>query len=512
MTPASLEPGEVLAERYRVDGLLGAGGFGTVLIATDQVIGRQVALKLLSTEHLGSAETRDRFLREARVLGLLHGEHGAQIYDVGSLPDGRPFISMELLRGNDLSKELRRRGALPIGEAAQTVIEVCRGLRAAHANGIVHRDLKPQNIFWAVRADGSRQTKVLDFGIARIPSNDPLTASGAWVGTPRYMSPEQLTDPGGVDLRADIWALGVVLYELLTAKPIFDAATPAVYASKVLTDRPVPLCVRNPTLPAALEAVVDRCLQQRPEERFASVDQLAEALQPYAEAHAPESSQTTELDIPTRGSGPSVTTTATGGIVAPQATPGPVNIPPRPVPRSPSPRTTLVLSALLVAAAVWIGVTQVFSRAELPPSGSAHEPSASASATVVAFSPPASTTAAASVASAVPSVSAALTASAAASASATPTFTLPSSKPAAPAPSADADRQAAIVQACQHNADEAPRFLVVGNDGPSIMQCERLANLGCAGIKRGCRSVTDPSQLLRCSRFLGLLARDGTCR
>jgi hypothetical protein len=188
---------------------------------------------------------------------------------------------MELLRGADLHDELADHGPMPVATAVDLVLQAALGVAHAHARGIVHRDLKPRNLFLARRADGTRVVKVLDFGMARWASSE-LTASGAAIGTPRYMAPEQLRSSRAVDARADVWSLGVVLYELVTGAPIVDADTPLQFAAQLLVDPHVPLQVRRPTLPDGLARVVDRCLAKDPAARFGDLAGFAAALAEFA--------------------------------------------------------------------------------------------------------------------------------------------------------------------------------------------------------------------------------------
>jgi eukaryotic-like serine/threonine-protein kinase len=518
MTVADVPIGELLAGRYRVERVLGCGGFGAVYMATDSVIGRNVAIKVLAQQHIHSEDTKERFLREARALAVLQGEHGAQLHDVGVLADGRPFLSMEYLQGHDLQEELRKRGPLPVIQAVRTVVDVCRGLAAAHAQGIVHRDLKPQNIFWAFRPDGTHVTKLLDFGVARVAQATPLTQSGAWVGTPRFMSPEQLMSPGSVDTRADIWALGVVLYEILTAKPIFDASSAAQYASKVLTERPVPLRARMHSLDAALEAVVDRCLQQEPARRFQSVVELANALLPFSGGAAPLSSaagsspqRALALSAPPVDAASTIAGPPRAPMVAPQTTAGPLVAAPRDAPARGSMGValglggvTLGLLAIAALGAVALVMRQQERAAQLSAPPSSSPAAGSAAKPASGLYPRAEPSVAAT-----PPTSAATT-SASTNASVTSVAKEPpkgSSKPAAPSQG----ETAAIAALCYRTGYGNPYWLVPGNKGSHGEQCGRVGALGCNGVRARCAAEPVGSAGNTCSQFVAGLKTEGIC-
>ncbi len=277
-------PGEVIAAKYRIESVIGTGGMGVVMGATDVTLGRAVAIKFLSPHKLAREGARERFLREARAAAQIQSEHVVRVYEVGETALGAPFIVMEHLRGADLSDVLRRRGGLPVEEAVDYVLQTCAALGEAHARGIVHRDLKPQNLFLTQRPDGSPCVKVLDFGISKAADDTAqnLTATDMVMGTPLYMSPEQVRSLKNVDARADVWALGAILFELLTASTVFDAPSLSALCAMIATDPPVPLRARRPHAPPELEAVILRCLHKDPAGRFQNVGALAAALAPFA--------------------------------------------------------------------------------------------------------------------------------------------------------------------------------------------------------------------------------------
>ena len=281
----SLAPGTRLGDRYRIEAVIGEGGMGIVLAAFDERLARRVALKLLDPKRSASPLRCHRFLREARAVAMLESEHVVRVYDAGVFDGAGAYLAMERLEGTDLRKALRGRDRLAPDEAVEILVQTCRAVAAAHAGGIIHRDLKPANIFLVHSVDGTR-VKVLDFGISKITSEQDtessLTDTGSALGSPRYMSPEQVRDAKRVGPASDIWALGVILYELLAGTTPFVADTaPGVYA-QIIADPPPPLRDLRADVPSALEAICMRCLQKRPEHRYRDVATLARALASFA--------------------------------------------------------------------------------------------------------------------------------------------------------------------------------------------------------------------------------------
>lgn len=276
--------GDVLADKYRVVRVLGRGGMGTVVAATHLELRELRAIKLLHADLAVNAEMTERLMREARVASRLQSPHVARIFDAGRLPDGRPFIVMEHLEGQDLSA-LRKLGRRPsIEEAALHVVQACDALAEAHGMGLVHRDIKLANLM-LVPGPGTPSIKVLDFGVAKIAGEtEALTQNGQILGTPRYMAPEQMRGAHGVDGRADLWSLGVVLYVLLTDAYPHDASDALTFLTRVvvLGEPPRPPSDHRSDLPEGLEAIVLRCLERQPERRPASALDLAQALAPFA--------------------------------------------------------------------------------------------------------------------------------------------------------------------------------------------------------------------------------------
>jgi eukaryotic-like serine/threonine-protein kinase len=282
----TLREGDMLAGKYRVEKVLGEGAMGVVVAAMHVHLGERVALKFLKPELAGNQEVVARFLREAQSAVRIKGEHIARVSDVGTLESGAPYMVMEYLTGSDLGAVIEKRGKLDIPHAVDCVIQACDALAEAHSLGIVHRDLKPSNLFLTARPDGSALVKVLDFGIAKLLNSDPskpaLTANGAVIGSPVYMSPEQLLGKKTVDARSDVWQLGVILYELLTGECPFDGKTMADIMLAIGVHPAKPLRQLRPDAPAELEALVDRCLEKDAAKRLPDVAALAEGLLPFA--------------------------------------------------------------------------------------------------------------------------------------------------------------------------------------------------------------------------------------
>jgi len=269
-----LKVGAVVGGRLRIDDILGIGGMGVVVAATHLELGHQVAVKFLRDEMVEDAAIVERFVREARAVVRLHTEHVCRVLDVARLPSGAPYIVMERLYGLDLARAIVR-GPLAAGVAVDYVRQACTALAEAHGHGIVHRDLKPANLFLTQRRDGSALVKVLDFGIAKAlhDRDSGLTGTQMLIGSPGYMSPEQLDTPREVDARSDIWAVGVTLYQLLSGHLPFRAASQTELAIQVMTEPFVPL-----TAPRPLARVIARCLEKRPERRYPDVGALAAEL------------------------------------------------------------------------------------------------------------------------------------------------------------------------------------------------------------------------------------------
>lgn len=277
----------MILSKYRIDSRLGEGGMGSVFSATHLRIGNRVALKMLKPELADNPLLVERFEREARASIAIRSEHVARVLDVETLESGLPMIVMEFLDGRDLAMELEDRGSFPPEEAAAILLQACEAIAEAHSLGIVHRDLKPSNLFLTRRADGSRLVKVMDFGIAKAVSErgEPsITRTQDIVGSPLYMAPEQVRSSRDVDERADIWSLGVVLFELLSGATPFEGQNSSAVLAAVVADRPLSLQTFVGEVPQELLALLDRCLEKSPEDRYANIAELAWALRPFAPA------------------------------------------------------------------------------------------------------------------------------------------------------------------------------------------------------------------------------------
>jgi serine/threonine protein kinase len=274
--------GDVLDGKYRVERTLGVGGMGVVVAARHMELGTRVAIKFMRKERASDKVLVERFLREARAASRLRSGHTVRVFDVGRLENGSPYMVMELLSGETLATRLERQRLLPLGEAVDYVLQASEGIAEAHAQGLIHRDLKPQNLFLTKRIDGKPLVKVLDFGVAKLLSNDEdamsLTTTSVMIGSPVYMSPEQMRAASNVDGRSDIWSLGVCLYELLTGQAPFRAATHPALCSKVLYEPARPPSELRPEIPHLLDRAVLRCLEKDPANRFRDVGDFARAL------------------------------------------------------------------------------------------------------------------------------------------------------------------------------------------------------------------------------------------
>jgi eukaryotic-like serine/threonine-protein kinase len=280
---AGVREGDILAGKYRVERVLGAGGMGVVVAAHHMQLDEKVALKFLLPQALDDREAVARFAREARAAVKIKSEHVARIIDVGTLPNGAPFIVMEYLEGGDLAAWLKQRGALPVEQAVEFVLQACVAVADAHALGIVHRDLKPANLFCVRRSDGQLSIKVLDFGISKMTDRSGVaagaaTATSALMGSPLYMSPEQMRSAKDVDARTDLWALGVILFELVTGRPVFLGESVTELAIRVANEAPPAIRTFRPDVPSGLEAIVFKCLEKDRRQRYRNVAELAVAL------------------------------------------------------------------------------------------------------------------------------------------------------------------------------------------------------------------------------------------
>jgi eukaryotic-like serine/threonine-protein kinase len=285
MTDAPVHPGDILAGKYRVDRVLGKGNMGVVVAATHVDLGQRVALKFMLSGQGQSREHRERFLREARAAVRLRSQHVARVIDVGTLENDAPYIVMEFLEGGDLAAVLKEQGPLSFADAVEYVLQTCEAAGEAHAAGIVHRDLKPANLFLTVDVGGAPCIKVLDFGISKVAGTE-LTLTDQALGSPMYMSPEQMNSSKHIDARSDVWSLGTILYKLVAGQAPYQADTVEQLCMRVLLGQPTPLAEFRSDAPPGLEAVILRCLQRDRDQRMRNVAELAAALAPYAPARA----------------------------------------------------------------------------------------------------------------------------------------------------------------------------------------------------------------------------------
>ena len=387
-----LAPGTLLGDRYRIVRLVAEGGMGAVYEAEQLALGRRVALKTLLPEFQDDPRLVQRFVREARATCTIAHRNVVAVLDIDQTPDGIIFFVMEYLAGADLSEVLEREGRLAWPRARELAAQVCDALEAAHERGIVHRDLKPSNCFLVGDdAGGGPLVKLLDFGVAKVLESSARGSSGGsartvgrdlrWLktstgevfGTLAYMAPEHLNgDPH--DHRVDVWALGVILYEMLTGATPFSPDAPGTFVQQVLYDTPEPPSQRAPDarIPPDLDYVVLRALEKRPEDRFASMREFAEALAGVRRQAAPAIAARPLLFVPPESSAAPVRRAAPLGAAA-----GPRGVP---VARAPGPARIGVLAGLALLGAL---VVVLVLRGSLAASPTVAEPAAAASSVPV---------------------------------------------------------------------------------------------------------------------------------
>jgi len=279
--------GDVIDGKYVVERACGRGGLAVVLSAMHAGLDQRVAIKMLLPEWAGDNEVIERFLREGRAATRIKSEHVVRVFDVGKLETGAPYLVLEFLDGHNLDDVLRMWGPLPVPTAVDWVLQAAEAIAEAHSYGIVHRDLKPANLFLTRRADGSACVKVIDFGLSKLTdprmsgSSAKLTRPSDVMGSPHYMAPEQLRATCEADARADLWALGAVLHELLVGKPPFRGETVPEICATVLTQEPPRLTSIRASVPPPVENAVLRCLEKDPDARLANAAELARAIAPF---------------------------------------------------------------------------------------------------------------------------------------------------------------------------------------------------------------------------------------
>lgn len=293
-----VQAGDVLAGKFRVEKVLGVGGMGVVVQALHLELERRVAVKFMLRDVATSAELVARFLREARAAARLQSEHVVRVLDVGRFDTGEPYMVMEFLAGEDLAQHARGTGPLAPDRMVDMIVQGCEAIAEAHTQGIIHRDLKPSNLFLARRADGAPLVKVLDFGISKVtataegaPFEASMTSTQSVLGSPAYMSPEQMRSAKHVDARSDIWALGIIMHELLAGQPVWEADSLPGLVAMVTADTAPSLAKRRPGLAPALEAAIMRCLEKEPSRRWQSVAELVDAIAPFGTPEASDAAR-----------------------------------------------------------------------------------------------------------------------------------------------------------------------------------------------------------------------------
>jgi hypothetical protein len=289
-----LSTGEIIDSKYRIVRLIGEGGMGAVYEGENTRIHRRVAIKILHSGVAEQSEAVARFEREAQAAGRIGSEHIVEVLDLGTLPNGERYMVMEFLDGESLGQRIKTRGMLAPGELCPIAHQLMEGLAAAHSAGIIHRDLKPDNVFLLKSRGGKADfVKLVDFGISKFnqlsgDSGFSMTRTGAVMGTPYYMAPEQAKGARDLDHRVDIYACGVILYEALTGQVPFNADTFNELLFKIVLEEPRPLHEFLPNLDAGFAAIVNKAMLRDPGQRFQTAQEFRDALGQWAQGHAPE--------------------------------------------------------------------------------------------------------------------------------------------------------------------------------------------------------------------------------
>ncbi|HET7538382.1 MAG TPA: serine/threonine-protein kinase, partial [Polyangiaceae bacterium] len=350
MSEGALAPGTVLAGKFRVVSLLGEGGMGAVYEIEHELTKHRRALKLLHASMAAMPSVVERFLREASAAGRVGNPHIVETFDAGVLNTGEPYLVMEMLRGRPLSARIAA-GKMPLSEVVDLIGQAAAGVHAAHQAGIVHRDLKPDNLFITDGADGRPFVKILDFGISKFDPQKTggmqLTQEGAALGTPYYMPPEQIRGEGSIDARADVYALGVILYECLAGARPFEADTLPQLAILIHTGQPKPISVYRPDLPPEFVSLVHRALATDRAQRVQSAGELRAMLEHFGSVAFRSEIRHSPLPPPSVVPARALSTTAAGVSLRPAA-------PSAPPAKSPS-ALPLVVSVLGLAALAVLG-------------------------------------------------------------------------------------------------------------------------------------------------------------
>ncbi len=396
----------VVGDKYRVLRPIGRGGMGAVFEAEHALTGRRVAVKVLLPQFAENEVLAKRFVNEARAAARIQDPHVVEVVDLGRTPAGELYIVLEYLDGRELKAAIREEAPFPAERACHVAAQVAALMGKAHALGIVHRDLKPANVFLLTRDRDADYAKVLDFGIAKLRpaeaqegEHTQLTRTHDVVGTPLYMAPEQLKGSREVDARADVYSMGVMLYQMLSARLPFTGESMADIFLKVMTESPTPLAALRPDLPADLAAVVARCLDRDPARRFADGAALAEALAPWADAWTPGVPRTAP------GYTPGALGPVTGTTPAPAA-PSPARIETAPGAPRPAPDVTppvsvapapsgrglalALVGAVAMLAVVWFAARPRGGAAPVERPAPVHEPAAGAHDAATPMTPDAS--------------------------------------------------------------------------------------------------------------------------